>query len=705
MPTAWAAFWQSVVRFQSDKVNPWLGLRNALGVALPLAGGAALGSISAGLAMSTGALNVAFRDSDAPYPQRARQMLLGSVVAGIAVFAGTLSGRNYWIAVAVSALWAFAAGMLVALNQSAADLGVMSLVLLVIYAAVPLDLERAALAGLLAVAGGLLQTALSLALWPLRPHDPERRALGNLFLELSRAAASPTPATQSPPATTQSIAAHNALAALQRDRSVESERFRLLLSQAERMRLALLALSRLRVRMEREDPTSPEAKILDRYFEICSRILSSVGTALQAGEPADAAAKDLQEIETLTEQLRETNSGTSPAAVMSMDARSQMDALTGQLRAAIDLERFATPAGISAFEQREAEKPWKLRLGGTLAILRANLTLKSAACRHAIRLAVCILIGDAIARGFALRRSYWLPMTIAIVLKPDFTATFSRGVLRLAGTFVGLGVATVLFHVLPPGTAAQVVVIALLMFIVRGFGSANFGILATSVTGLVVFLLALTGVSPKEVIDARALNTVIGGALALIAYWVWPTWERTQVNELMARMLDAYREYFRAIRESYSSPDPARLDRLRVAGRLARTNLEASIERAIAEPGASPERVSLMAGMLASSHRLAHALMALEAAITGSPPSTPREAFHVFANDVEMTLYLLAQTLRGSPIPPGALPDLREDHHALLHSGDPGVGPYALVNVEADRITNSLNTLSEEISRWVGQQT
>ena len=44
---------------------------------------------------------------------------------------------------------------------------------------------------------------------------------------------------------------------------------------------------------------------------------------------------------------------------------------------------------------------------------------------------------------------------------------------------------------------------------------------------------------------ARAINTVAGGAIALIAYAVWPTWERHQVSEAMARMLDQFREYFR----------------------------------------------------------------------------------------------------------------------------------------------------------------
>jgi hypothetical protein len=59
-----------------------------------------------------------------------------------------------------------------------------------------------------------------------------------------------------------------------------------------------------------------------------------------------------------------------------------------------------------------------------------------------------------------------------------------------------------------------------------------------------------------------------------------------------------------------------------------------------------------------------------------------------------------------------SLPDLREDHYALIRSGDhsseypleqssPALAErYALVNVETDRITNTLNTLAGEIFRW-----
>ena len=323
-----------------------------------------------------------------------------------------------------------------------------------------------------------------------------------------------------------------------------------------------------------------------------------------------------------------------------------------------------------------------------------------------MRLAVCVAAGDALGRGFGLRRSYWLPMTIGIVLKPDFAATFSRGVLRLAGTFLGLVLATGLFHLLPPWPLAPVLLIGALMYLLRWAGPANYGILVTGVTALVVFLIGLTGVAPQEVMVARGLNTAAGGAIALLAYALWPTWERTQAPEAVASMLDAYRDYFRKVQLSYVRPGEvpaAELDRTRMAARLARSNVEASIDRLMAEPRTTAATVALLSALLASSHRLVHAVMALEAGLASSHPAPARAPFRPFADDVEITLHSLAGALRGSPLRLEELPDLREDHRALVESGDSLTERYALVNVETDRITNSLNTLSGEVIRWVGR--
>jgi len=294
-------------------------------------------------------------------------------------------------------------------------------------------------------------------------------------------------------------------------------------------------------------------------------------------------------------------------------------------------------------------------------------------------------------------------MTIALILRPDFTSTFSRGLLRLAGTLAGLVLATGLFHFLAPGLAMKAVLIVVFSFLLRCYGPANYGVLVTALTALVVLMFTIAAGHPSQVMVARGLNTALGGVIALVAYWLWPTWERTQISESMADLLDAYRGYFRAVSNAYLEPEKsfaAELDRTRMAARLARSNLEAAAIRLHSEPGVPSSRLTGLNAGLADSHRFIHAAMALEAGLVRSRPVPARKEFRVMANHVDETLYYLAASLRGSSIAAGHLPNLREDHHALTSAGDPAVERYALVNLETDRITNSLNTLAMEILAW-----
>jgi uncharacterized membrane protein YccC len=693
-PDAWSSFWRSVVKFQTSKINPWIALRNTIGVVTPLLIGAAVGQLGAGLIASTGALQVAFRDSDGPYRDRARLMLAASVIAGVTVCVGALGGNHAAGAVALAVVWAFATGMLVSLGQAAGDLGLMSLVLLVIYEAVPMPPERAALAGVAAFAGGLLQTALAVANWPIDPYGPPRRALGDVYLELARAMVAPSQATDSPPATAQTVQAYTALKALDADRSAGADRVRFLLSQAERLRLSLLALRRTRARLERDFPSPRACAIVDRFLAEAARVASAIGNALKSGA-AGPFSHELADLGALAEQLR------TEELAMVADARAQMDALAGQLRSAVDVLSGDAPSTGATPVKATPKRGFRDRV----LTLRANLSLESAAFRHAVRVAVCIGLGDVLAYSAGVKRPYWIPMTIAIILRPDFGATFSRGVLRLIGTFFGILLATGLVHVLPESVYAHIAAIAVLMFIMRSFGAANYGVFATAVTAMVVFLIWLNGVAPLPVMGTRAMNTAAGGVIALAAYWIWPTWERHQVSEALAKTLDGIRVYFGALRENYVLRTPAaahELERARGAARLARTNFEASVERATAEPGVPAETVRLLGAMQASLHRFAQALLSLEAAIAASNVP-PREAFHKFASDVDVTLGRLAAALRGSAVDPGQLPDLREDYHALIQSAG-SAETYALVNVEADRITNSLNTLGGEILAWTASR-
>jgi uncharacterized membrane protein YccC len=204
------------------------------------------------------------------------------------------------------------------------------------------------------------------------------------------------------------------------------------------------------------------------------------------------------------------------------------------------------------------------------------------------------------------------------------------------------------------------------------------------------------------VILPRGLNTIMGGTLALVAYAVWPTWERTQAGEMMARLLDSYRVYFLKVLEVLTGKEGAStadLDKLRLASRLARTNAAASVDRMQAEPGTRAEQIMLLTGMLASSHRFMDAVLSIEA---GTLPGRPavRDEFRVFARDVNTMLEGLTAELRHARASIEKCPDLREDHRRLTESPVSAGEQYALVNIEADRMTNSLNTLREQVARW-----
>src|SRR5437016_6480593 len=197
--------WRLLTHFDRSKMVPSLALRNAAGVILPLVVGFALGMPRGGLAMASGALNVSYSDGHDPYPQRARRMLASTVWCAIAVLLGGLTGHHNVAAIAIVTAWSFVAGLLVSLGTTAADVGVISTVMLVVYAAQPLTPRQAVESALLALAGGLLQTGISVALWPVWRYEPERRALGELFLAQARATRTPMMAAKSPPATAASL--------------------------------------------------------------------------------------------------------------------------------------------------------------------------------------------------------------------------------------------------------------------------------------------------------------------------------------------------------------------------------------------------------------------------------------------------------------------------------------------------------------------
>ena len=343
-PSSAHALWQILTHFDPTKLFAPRALRNAIGVVLPLVAGFALHMPRAGLVAASGALNVSYSDGSDSYGGRSRRMLASSVICAIAVFAGAISGQHQFVAIVLATAWAFIAGMSYALGGATPDLGAISLVTLLIYAAQTLTSRQAAASGALALAGGLLQTALSIALWPVRRYEPERRVLAKFYRELANRAAAPLNPTSSRLASIHSEQVQNELSGLGRDPGADSLRYRGLLDQGERIRLTFMMLLRLRLRMQRESQTYPAIDVISGYLEQTSQILRRIGESLSASALQPLGEMELQNLHRLAQfsgLLREQGPAAMPSflAAVTRDALFQMDALSGQLRAALDLSR------------------------------------------------------------------------------------------------------------------------------------------------------------------------------------------------------------------------------------------------------------------------------------------------------------------------------------------------------------------------------
>jgi uncharacterized membrane protein YccC len=211
-----------------------------------------------------------------------------------------------------------------------------------------------------------------------------------------------------------------------------------------------------------------------------------------------------------------------------------------------------------------------------IALVQANVTLRSAAFRHALRLAACLAAADLIARGLQLPWPYWVPLTVAVVLRPEFGSTFSRGLGRIAGTFVGLRLATALVWVPIGGSFTPIGSLACWSSARARLGPANPGLGAVLLSALVVLLLSLAGDPPQATIVARGLDSSLGAALTLEAalYHAPPAiGHDTHSVRRLAEVVDATPRVLVEVLHGDSHPDryrwPARPSGRRVAARAA----------------------------------------------------------------------------------------------------------------------------------------
>ncbi|MFD0502975.1 FUSC family protein [Streptomyces chiangmaiensis] len=141
--------------------------------------------------------------------------------------------------------------------------------------------------------------------------------------------------------------------------------------------------------------------------------------------------------------------------------------------------------------------------------------------RYAALLAVCVLVAQLCAEALHGPRSYWLPMTVAFVYKPDFGPVFRRALHRCVGTVVGvasIGAVSLLTH----STYALIGVVALFGALMAVGVRHHYALATTGLTAVVFVLVDLLG-DHRALYGPRILDTALAAAIVLVLHFaVWP---------------------------------------------------------------------------------------------------------------------------------------------------------------------------------------
>ncbi|WP_459617438.1 FUSC family protein [Bordetella sp. 2513F-2] len=272
-----------------------------------------------------------------------------------------------------------------------------------------------------------------------------------------------------------------------------------------------------------------------------------------------------------------------------------------------------------------------------LGQITSNLRLDSPHCRYAIRVALAAalalaLIGSWQAPGIS-SHSYWVLLTIVIIMKPGFALTRQRNGWRLMGTLIGCLLALGLFSLT---SRPEILFAVLLAACIMGNSLVQLNYMGSAIFNTLFVVLVFHFVAPGsvslEVIGERALDTALGCALALVCSYVLPWWEARYMKPLARAAARANREYLRAgldfVRATHAASRPdlpegeaaaaaATLTDADLAWRLARKNVHIAFSnfaeafyRMMSEPRSHQVNVPEYNNLLIQNHVLASQITA-----------------------------------------------------------------------------------------------
>jgi uncharacterized membrane protein YccC len=285
-------------------------------------------------------------------------------------------------------------------------------------------------------------------------------------------------------------------------------------------------------------------------------------------------------------------------------------------------------------------------------VFKNNLTLKSSIFRHSLRVMITCGAGYIVSKFLPHEHhSYWIVMTIIIILKPAFSLTKQKNADRLLGTIGGGIIGLLLLYFIHDKN----ILFGLLVFFMLGtytFKIMNYIVMVIFLTPYILILFHFLGLGALNVAGERLLDTTIGSVLAALgSYFLFPVWESSQLQTYMCNVLEANIHYLEKLSDLFSKNKISTLDYKVVRKDLfvSTANLASALHRMQSEPKNKQKHKNEIYEFVVLNNLLSSNIASLSSELMQDPSIASSEV----SVQVENLILVLKETLKKLDNKPG----------------------------------------------------
>lgn len=242
-----------------------------------------------------------------------------------------------------------------------------------------------------------------------------------------------------------------------------------------------------------------------------------------------------------------------------------------------------------------------------LKIIKDNLTFESSIFRHSVRVALMCFIGYLVSKLFPFgHHSYWILLTILVILKPAFSLTKQRNIQRLIGTLCG-GVAGALILIFVQDELTLFILLLVFMVGTFSFQRLNYIVSVLFMTPYILILFSFLGENTLTIAQERIVDTFIGSFIALTAsFMILPNWEYHHLRNFMREALIANYHYLLKVADELAEK-PFDITLYKLARRdvyVSSANLGSAFQRMQSEPKSKQQNTKEIHSFVVLNHML-----------------------------------------------------------------------------------------------------